>query len=289
MTRLFTGASALLTAARGAIWLLAAALLALPGATPAAAQPQLFPTFSVRAGGFAVSNGTNIRLDADAGDAIGTEIDFEKELGLDNEVSLATVQIEWLPGERHQFRAAYFRTSRDGQRTLVDREIEWGGQTYPVGAELSGEFTSSYYEVDWTWWMYKQERAGFGPTLGVMVLDLSAAVAARFEIGPIDVALRREASATAPVPTIGLEGRGSILPRLFLQGYIRFLPDVSIENISGDAVQYNAAIEWMPIDHAGLGFAYHGFGINAEIDESSYNGGLDLKTDGFQLYGKFSW
>ena len=45
--------------------LVAGAFLALAGSSALEAQPELFPTLSVRAGGFAVTNGTNLRLDAD--------------------------------------------------------------------------------------------------------------------------------------------------------------------------------------------------------------------------------
>lgn len=274
---------------RFAAGLVLAAGMTFGGAPRLEAQAELFPTFSVRAGGFAVSNGTDVRLDAAAGDGIGTEIDFEKELGLDSDLNLLTVGLEWLPLERHQFRVAYFRTGRSGSESLLDREIEWGDQVYPVGAEISGEFTSTYIELDWTWWLFKGDRGGFGPTLGVMYLDLSAGLAAHFHIGSLDLRFSREASATAPIPSIGVEGRGAILRSLFVLGYVRFLPDVTIGNISGDALQFNAALEWMPLEHAGLGVAYHGFGIDAEIDDSSYNGALNLDTDGFQLYGRFSW
>jgi len=266
--------------------LLAATLFAFFGVAGAHAQATLFPKIVVRAGGFALGNDTKIRLD---GGVQGTEVDFESDFGVESSVTLAKVGIEWLPAKRHQFRLGYYESGRSGRRTLIDRQIVWGGDVYPIGAEVSSDFRNRVFEVDWTWWLMKRQQAGLGVTLGATVLDLRAAADARVQAGSNVQHFHHDASATAPVPTVGVEGRAEIRPRLFVQGYARFLPKVHIQDISGSALQYSGTLEWMPFDHVGVGVGWHAFEVNADVDDTSFRGVLDLQTRGWLTYARFAW
>ncbi|MBV9497068.1 MAG: hypothetical protein JOZ54_22710, partial [Acidobacteria bacterium] len=62
-------------------------LLLLLVALPVAAQ-ELFPVFSVTAGGYAAGFSTDVRIDPPAGSVTGTQLNVERDLGLDDSKSL---------------------------------------------------------------------------------------------------------------------------------------------------------------------------------------------------------
>ena len=267
---------------RGQLLLQAAVpvLRALTLAAPAAAQRELFPVFSVRAGAYVLSNETTIGLSG------GENVDLERDFGLDAEQTLASLWLDWQPAERHLFRLGYYKLSLDGGRR-IDRTIDWGDTTYPAGAEVSVELEQTVYEVDWTWWLVKGERGAFGTALGATVLEFSASADAEVRIGNSTRQLHEDAEATAPVPTIGLAGRAQPLSQLWLDVEARILPGVQFDNIEGDAMYLSASAEWQALRHLSLGLNWTGFEVDATVDDSRFDGDLDFTNSGTQLYARF--
>lgn len=254
-------------------------LLALALAAPAGAQRELFPGFSVRAGGYLLSNETTVGLRGD-------NVDLERDFGLGNDQTLGTLWLEWQPGERHLFRLGFYQFSLDGRRTL-ERTIDWGGVTYPAGAEVSVELKQTVYEGDWTWWLWKGERGAFGTALGATVLELSARADAQVRAGNETREFHQEATATAPVPTIGLAGRVQPFSQLWLDAEVRILPGVQFDNVEGDALYVSASAEWQALRHVNLGVNWSLFEIDADIDAARFDGHLDLANSGAQAYVRF--
>ena len=259
-----------------------AVLGCLCAAAPGRAEPELFPTFSARLGAFALSGSTTVRLDG-AADILGDAIDFEDDFGVDDNVSIGTLSFEWQPLEHHLFRVGWYAQKRDGSRS-IDDSFEFGGVTYPVGAEVSAEFKETVWELDWTWWMLKRDNGALGMELGVTALDYSVEANARVRVGNHVRELHESGSAIAPVPTIGIAGRTMVFGRLFLEGEARILPGVNIDNVSGDAFIFIAAAEWFAFEHVGFGLAWSSFSIDAEVDDSHYRGDLELTEQGLKAY-----
>ena len=264
---------------RAAAPLLLALALAAPAA-PAAAQRELFPTFSVRAGGYLLGNDITVELRG------GDRVDLEKDFGLDGDQTLATVWLEWQPGERHLFRLGYYQLSLEGQRT-IDRTIDWGDATYPAGASVTAELEQTVYEGDWIWWMLKRERGAFGTALGATVLEFSARADGQFRVGQATGEAHQSAEATAPVPTIGLAGRVQPLSQLWLEAEVRVLPGVQFDNVEGDALYVSTSAEWQALRHLNLGVNWTLFEIDADVDADRFNGHLDFTNSGTQAYVRF--
>lgn len=257
-------------------------LLALAG--PIAAQ-ELFPTFSARVGGFALSQDTGVGLRAASG-RINREVDFEDDLGLSSDKTLPTLWLEWQPANRHLFRLGYYEVSRHSREKVIGREIVLGDTTYPAEAALSAEFKQTVYELDWTWWLVKRERSAFGAELGVTVLELNAAAAARVQVGSEVRQLSERASATAPVPTVGIAGRVQPLSQLWLEAEARVLPGVTVGNVEGNALALVASAEWQAFEHLNVGVNWSRFKLDVDLAEKRYDGSISLETSGVQLYGR---
>ena len=156
---------------------LAAALLA----PPAVAQSSpgtwngLSDRFQVDTGYFRLSADTVLRFNGGQGTG---DIDFEKDLGLDQQVNTFWVDGTWRVGRRHQLRLAFTGISRDRADYTLARDFTWGGQTYSAG--LSATTTSGadvlggYYRFA----VVRNERFEIGPTVGIGYLWLDAGIQA---------------------------------------------------------------------------------------------------------------
>jgi len=255
-------------------------LLALALAAPAAAQRDLFPELSVRAGGYLLGNDITVELRG------GERVDLESDFGLEGDKTLATVWLEWQPGERHLFRLGYYQLSLEGRRTL-DRTIHWGDVTYDVGASVSAEMEQTVYEGDWTWWLFKRERGAFGTALGATVIELSARADGQLRVGQATRESHKSVEATAPVPTIGLAGRVQPLSQLWLDAEVRILPGVQFDNVEGDALYISTSAEWQALRHFNLGVNWTHFEVDADVDADRFDGHLDFTNSGTQAYVRF--
>lgn len=253
-------------------------------AAPVAAQ-ELFPTFSARMGGFALSSDTGVGLRAASGRIEG-EVDFEDDLGLSSDETLPMLWLEWQPTNRHLFRFGYYDVSRHSREKVISGDIELGDTTFPARAALSAEFEQTVYELDWTWWLVKRERSAFGAELGVAVLELSAGANARVQVGSQVEDRSVRASATAPVPTVGIAGRVQPLSRVWLEAEARVLPNVTVGDVDGNALTLVASAEWQAFQHLNVGVNWSRFDLDANLTETHYEGSLSLQTSGVQLYGR---
>ena len=118
--------------------LLATALL-LPALAAADGESQSNKYF-VMVGGFWPDVDTSVRIDGNGG-RIGTQLDFESDLGLDDRDALFMAGAGMRIGERHYLDLLYFDLSRDSSHE-IERTIEVGdvsgGTTVATVAVVAG-------------------------------------------------------------------------------------------------------------------------------------------------------
>lgn len=256
-------------------------LLFGPGPAPAAASEyRLFDRVSVVAGGFFESTDTRIRV---AGSVAGLSdsIDFEPDLGLDGSDTLLRLRVEYRPWKRHQFSAGYYRLDRDATR-VIDREIEFGDQVFPIHAELSSFVDFEFLEVSYTYWILMKDRLGFGGSFGLVEVGVDAGLALSALGGQAQI--QQSASTDLPVPLIGLEVRYGILEKLILLGYGQLLPSVKVGDVEGSVYNLSAALEYRAFKAVGFGAAFNAFDIDVDVDKRGFHGTVDYQIQGVQLY-----
>src|SRR5437868_14828012 len=90
---------------------------------PIAAQPTLFPTFSVTATSDRARFDTEVRLDPEnTAGTFGSRVGFESDLAMPRSKHLARFGLTWQPAARHEIAASYFSAPRSGVAT-IQREI----------------------------------------------------------------------------------------------------------------------------------------------------------------------
>ena len=262
-------------------------VLIVSPAAVANAQETLWPRGTIGLGGFFATTDFEARVDASASQP-GTAIDFERDLGVGGDQDVLAASLEFRTGRRHEWTLGYYEIDNSGRRA-IERQVTIGDQVFPAGAELTSEYQITQIEGSYTFWLARQERFGFGLSLGAVAFMVDAEAAARVRVGGVTVERREEASTTAPVPLLGAEVRGLLGQRFIASAEARFLPEVDIGDVSGDVTAGALGLEWRVVDSFGLGVSYDFFTIQADFDESSWQGNVDVSIEGWRLFGRYLW
>jgi hypothetical protein len=249
----------------------------------AAQESALFPRFSVTGGGYAGQFETTLRLDEEGFE--GTEVTLERDLGLDDAVTLQRYSAQWRPFNRHELAASYFSSRRSGF-AVIDREIVFRGTTYPVQATVTSGFDATLAEATYTYWAHKSERSGFGITLGAAAISLDAAIDARAPGGTVTIA--QSARTDVPVALGGAQVRYAFTDRLHAEARAVALPRVTIDVYSGRALNAAARLEYR-FGHVGIGAAYNYFRIDGSVTELDFSGDLSLTVRGPEAYLRLAY
>ncbi len=244
----------------------------------------LWPDFTATAGAFRATGNDEIRIDGSQALEL-SGFDLSADLGLPEAQTSLAASLDWAVGRRHSLGLRYGSIQREGSRTLATG-IRIGDIFFPIDAAVSGRFDQESIEASYTYWFVRQDRAGFGASLGVVYLSLDAEVSGTVEIGGTGLFLRRTATAETevPVPMVGLSAKGSPIDRLVLRGTVMYLPSVDIGKVSGSAASYSLGAEYFILGPVALGASYDGTFYDVDFDSADWSGSADLRTSGFRLY-----
>jgi hypothetical protein len=249
---------------------------------PLAAQESLlFPRFSVTGATSPASFETNARIDPETAGGAGTQIGFERDLGLDDSRTLRRFGVQWRPFRRHELAATYFSAPRNGIE-LINRDILFRNQTYPVNALVTTRFDLDYASLTYTYWARRSDHDGLGITLGAATLSMDASVTA--EQAGASATITQQADTDVPVALAGVEGRVALTPRVHLSANAATLPRVTIGDYTGDALTAAARVEYRPLNWLGIGAAYHYFRLNVDVAQTTLRGSLDMTIRGPEAF-----
>lgn len=273
-------------------FLAGAAFLALGSTAVASAQTEsnrLWPTFDVAVGSYQISASDEIKVQGSI-ERLGREIDLDRDFGLPDRKSVFGGGFHWAFADKHSLGLNTWSLKRDVGRS-INRDVELGGITFPVGASASVEFKQTFIEATYDYWFVRHESFGFGGSFGLVYLSLDAKAQASYEFGNSGqtTTVRESASTDLPVPMIGAVVKGSPLSWLVLRGWLRYLPSVTIDQYSGEAASYGIAADFYVWGPLAIGAAYSGTYYKADVDDNNWNGSIDLANDGAQLYLRASF
>jgi hypothetical protein len=248
--------------------MLAAAFL-LAGAAPAIGQDpvELLERFSVVLGGSWVEADSAIRLDSEGLD-LGTEIDFEDDLGFDDSEVLPSLGLELQLGRRHRLMASWQDLDRESSTRIV-RDIEFGDEVFPIDVEVAASFDVIDYRLGYSYWPIRKDRTAFGVGLGVRVLDISVGL----EVEELELVEEREV--TGPLPFLDLQLRQALGSRLRLLAELGVLA-VEVDNLSGEQLLARIGIEHMTFQSFSFGGAFALSNVDTDVEERGFHGEVVL-------------
>jgi hypothetical protein len=240
--------------------------------------------YSLSLGGFVTNLNTSVTLgSADMGTGITT--DLEEALGLDTSLTVFRADATARLGDsrRHRLDFGYWDLRRHSSKRL-GADVEYGGQTYPIGTTVDSYFNLSVFKGGYSYSIMQDERLDFGVGVGLFVMPIDVGISAA-GVGST------EEKVTAPLPTFNVRFDVALTPKLFLrQGLEVFYLEVG--NFRGGLLSGLLTLEYKPWEHFGFGGGYNFFILGIKADGSSYpninlTGKIDFNYSGLLLYGKF--
>ena len=240
--------------------------------------------FNFRAGFYNISANTRIRLDA-LGGLLGTTIDLEDDLDLDDNKSTYYLSFAWRMSGRHFLEFEYFNLNRSGAATLT-AEIEFGDQTFGFGAEVKSFFDTDVTRVSYAYLIKDAEKFALALSAGLHITDLNAGISelnAQFAEQNVAVA-----AVTAPLPVLGMTAAWRINDKWFMYGRVQLFR-LTFDDFSGRLDHASVKLEYDAFENIGFGLGFDLFAMGVDVNRKQWNGDVTFSFKGpiFYLKGHF--
>ena len=237
--------------------------------------------FSFRVGFYNIAATTEVRVDA-LGGLIGTSIDLEDDLDLEDEKSASYLSFAWRMSGRHFLEMEQFTFKRSGAATLSG-EIEFGDNVFEFGALVTSYFDTKVTRISYAYVIHDSDKFAFGMSGGLHITKLNTGISdVRASFSEPDVAF---AAVTAPLPVIGMSAGWSITEKWFLYGRLQIFR-LSINEYTGRLDHASVKMEYDAFKHVGVGVGYDLFDLDLDIDKRFWNGNINYNFHGPILYLK---
>jgi hypothetical protein len=137
-----------------------------------------------------------------------TDIDFVQEFGIEDKTF---PEFRFAVGRSHKFRFSYVPMKYEADATIT-RTITFRGQTFTVGAPASTDIEWDLWRFGYEWDFVSREKGYFGVVGELKYNKLNASIVS----SALSVTAATEQK--APVPTIGVAGRGYPHPLVAISG-----------------------------------------------------------------------
>ena len=267
-------------------WAYAAVLIPGPTLWADKAPNPLTDPFQVTLGSFFVTTEPIIQLNGES--RSGDRLDWASEFGgLD--ADRLRLDCHWRFSDRQKIRVAVFSASRRHSEVL-DRDIDWGDETYPAHAEVEADFSFSILEVAYQHAIVRRQNYEVEATLGLHYTSLKASLDAEAEAsgGTLAADLSESARLDAPLPVLGLGAMLSLPHDFWLDASAQFFA-LSVGDYDGHLQSYRVALTWQPKSWLGVGLGYNLFEIDLNVDNDKLDGNLDWIYRGPMLYYRASF
>ena len=163
----------------------------------------------------------------------------------------------WRIGERWRIDAEYFALNRSSERT-IDREIQWGDQTFPVNAQVAAKFNFSDLRVSAGYSFFRTADKEFGVGLGLHIASYDMRLSSATAGGEGEDVL-------APLPVLSLYAQVALTERWAIGGRLdRF--SLSYDKYDGSLTSLGLDLVYQPFRHFGIGAGYRGLFIRMDVE-----------------------
>jgi outer membrane protein len=239
--------------------------------SPAPQKPQ----FEFRLGAFNDSIDSTIVRDSSAG-IIGTDIDLENLLGLDDEDTILHFDAIYRIGTYHRLELGYLATARSGQTTL-QVPLDVGDTHFPAGTVVDSHFDTKILRIGYAYSLINDAQKEVGIMGGLhfpkFSTEISAAATGQSEIS----------NASTPLPVIGLHGSVALGEKSTLGARIQFFR-MDFHRYEG-SLNF-ATLDWQYrfSDTFSAGLAYNYYALNLDSRDNDVRGSLEIRHHGPELF-----
>jgi hypothetical protein len=242
------------------------------GAAPVA-DPATGEDYHVEISGFLWSPTPDISITSEALGIIGSKIDFVGDLGIEK-ATFKQSRVVLRPGRKHKFRFEYTPIHYESSGFLK-RDIIFNGIIYPISLPVDTELKWGAYRFGYEWDFVYHDRGFVGLLLEAKYTDVQATLS-----NVIDVEF---VHARAPIPAVGLIGRGYLARNVSITGeFSAFkLPGGIDADYAGHFYDFDVYATFNFADYVGVQAGYRSFNVFYHVD----NDEGQLYLEGFYVGG----
>jgi hypothetical protein len=196
---------------------------------------------------------------------IGSDIDFVKDLGVEK-AWLPQFRVVLRPATKHKFRFEYTPIKYDAEAVLK-RDIIFNGIEFPIAIPIQSEITWRAYRFSYEYDFIYRDRGFLGLVLETKYTDVEASLTNILDFEFIH--------ARAPIPAVGLIGRGYVAPNISITGEFTFFKLPEIQGNSGRYFDIDVYGTVNFTDNVGAQGGYRSFDVIYKVEND--NGDLQLK------------
>jgi hypothetical protein len=250
---------------------------------PAAAQVPLHPALQDRwsfgAGLFFPSVTTQASLTSNR-TGLGTSIDLEETLDMERSKTVPTLYGRWRINQRWRIDAEFFQLNRSSER-VIDRQIEWGDQTFAANTTVSAKFNFNDLRISGGYSFFRTPDKELGVGLGL-------------HMASYDVSLNSSTSGNdgqdvlAPLPVLSIYGNFALTDRWAVGTRLdRF--SLEYDKFSGRLMSLALDLQYQPFKHVGFAAGYRALAIKAEVEGDRVTGKFRQTFEGPMISMNVSW
>ncbi len=205
----------------------------------------------------------------------GALIDFEDDLGLDEDNFVGTLMFRTHFAARWQLEIEYLRLDRASEKQL-SRTIDWGDLDIPINAFARGSFDmeDARVSVGYAFFKTKDKEVGFG--LGAHVMRMEASLSSE-RLGS------NRAAQTAPLPFVTMYARMALTDRWLLNVRVDRL-SLDTGEIDGAVFSSGAEFIYQPRRHFGVGIGYRDISFEVSSTNQDWRGKAQVQLNGPMLF-----
>jgi hypothetical protein len=229
--------------------------------------------FRLEVGGFQLAADTRLQLNR--GGEISDIVDFEDDLNLDDSSTKGFFEGFWRVGRRHLVSIGYSRVRRESDPFSLQRTINWGDETFEVGASVQGRDQSTYWSGAYRFAVIRNDKFEIGPALGLGHLSVEAEIQGEVRAGDTTRVVSESAEVSQPTGSLGVYLWWWPASRVLVRGDLRYIlvkPGDSEASITDGRV----SLLWHPwrVFGFGLQYVYTKFRYDRGILDGSLGGSL---------------
>jgi len=265
--------------------LIVVALATMTGALSTPAAAQLYDEkWTLNFGGELSTFSSKAQLDSEE-TGTGTEINLEEDLRLDERKSNLRFEGAYRFSRKHQVAIGFSQRVRKNTH-ILDRDIEWGGVTYPVEAEVRTRLANSLFSARWKYSLLAHDAVEGGFSLGLSSFWLSASIAGEGQMSGGEVEYEsKKSDVVAPIPVVGLFLNWAMSRHAVLRVSGDYF-SATYQGHDGTLTEAAVALDVMPWENVGLGLAYNWSSLEYTSGERATLS-VDLTTDALFGYIRF--
>ena len=248
-------------------------------------HPILSDKFYLEAGVFVPQKNLNFGA---SGDIENGDIDFDETFNFNDNEATFFFNGEWRWNKKWRLTGEYFAVN-NASRVELERDIEFENITFEKGTFVRGGVEFALFRVFVGRTISSGPKHSLGAGLGVHTLNIGAFIEGEVRTDQGDKEFRApRVNFVIPLPNIGGWYHWAPTPKWAFVARVDWF-GISIDQYSGGLWNIAPGVKFQIIENLGLGVDYRFFFLNARVNDSIWDGRMDMNFAGplFTIHGNF--